>query len=123
MTAAYFDSQGVTTRFNFNLLVRMNRELGADFDLSTPGLWQHRAFWNPYLGAMESWIIPTKPVTIKFGPRMQNVSFSFHAYQGIRVERSHKYTLDRIAEIADGAGFDIVKNWVDNYCVSLFQKK
>ncbi len=72
---------------------------------------------------MESWLIPTENVTVKFGPIMQNASFTFHAWEGIRVERSHKYTLGQIGEIAAGSGFAIVKNWVNGYCVSLFQKK
>ncbi len=120
--SAYFDSQGVTSQFNVNLLRRMNRELGANFDLD-PEVWQHRAVYNGNVGAMESWIIPTSDQTVTLGPIAQNATFLLRAWEGIRAERSYKYTLDLIKEMAAGAGFSIVKNFVEGgYCVSLWKK-
>lgn len=122
-TRAYFDSQGVTTRFNMNLLARMNRELGANFQFEH---WMHRAIYNANISAMESWLIPTSEQRVQFGPLCHNMIVNFHAYGGIRVERSHKYTLKDIDDISCGAGFSIVRKFVDDnsqYCVALLRKK
>lgn len=99
--AAYFDSQGVTSRFNINLLNRMNRELGANFNVKN---WQHRAVWNGNVSAMESWLIPIVDQTVTLGPIGNNKSFKMNAWEGIRVERSYKYSLESIKEIAQGSG-------------------
>ena len=104
--AAYFDSKGVTSRFNSNLLKRMNRELGSNFKLDE---WQHEAIFNGNVGAMESWIMPKEDCTVAFGPRLKNKQWHFRAWEGIRVERSHKYTVDSIHEICKEAGMTVVR--------------
>jgi uncharacterized SAM-dependent methyltransferase len=124
MHRAYDDREGVTRGFNMNLLARMNRELGANFDL-TEGVWLHHALWNPSVSAMESWIVPTETTDVTLGPVAQNAQFHFEAYEGIHVERSFKYTLPQIRQIGEAAGFTIAKEFVHSfgYCNTLFQKK
>jgi iron(II)-dependent oxidoreductase len=122
LRAAYSDSQGVTARFNMNLLTRINRELGGNFDTES-GVWQHWAVYNPTIGAMESWLMPTKDQTVTLGPIAGNSTFHFRAWGGIRTERSHKYNLDLIQEMAAAAEFTVVKHFVEEgYCVSLWSK-
>jgi L-histidine N-alpha-methyltransferase len=117
---AYYDSKGVTSRFNYNLLTRMNRELGANFDLK---YWQHRASWNANVGAMESWLVPTEDQTVTFGEVAKHATFSFNAWEGIRVERSYKYSKAQIVQFAEKAGFKVVKLFIENgFCEALFVK-
>src|SRR4029077_19426891 len=70
--AAYNDSAGVTAKFNKNLLARLNRELGADFDL---GLWQHYAIYNPAEGRIEIYLMSETDQTVRIGDQ----SFEFRA--------------------------------------------
>jgi L-histidine Nalpha-methyltransferase len=95
---AYDDPQGVTALFNLNLLARINRELGADFDLSA---FRHRATWDPRRPAMESWLEST---------RRQTVHLAGHAIdlghrERIHTEISCKYRDADVADFASEAGF------------------
>jgi dimethylhistidine N-methyltransferase len=96
--SAYDDPQGVTRAFNLNLLARMNRELGADFDLRG---FLHRATWDPRRPAMESWLESVRRQTVTVGGR----SFDFDRGERIHTEISCKYTDAQVAAFAAEAGF------------------
>jgi len=99
---AYDDAAGVTTEFNLNLLDRINRELGADFDRSA---FRHEARFNISKSRMESWLISLRHQTVKV-PGVGR-SFSFQKGEGIHVECSAKYTVERIRDISQQAGFGL----------------
>lgn len=103
---AYDDSDGITREFNLNLLTRVNRELGANFNLDK---FYHHATYNVYTGAMESYLISTEPQKI----RVEEQIFSLHAYEPILLEQSYKYLLAQIEDLAKGAGLGIIKNYTD----------
>jgi len=106
LRGAYDDPQGVTGAFNLNLLTRMNRELGADFDLAG---FRHVATWDPGRPAMESWLESTRAQAVRVGPR----TVRFAEGQRIHTEISCKYSAEQIAAFAAGAGFAEVARFTD----------
>jgi L-histidine Nalpha-methyltransferase len=103
---AYNDAAGVTARFNLNVLVRINRELGGNFDLSA---FMHRAIYNREQHRVEMHLISKKSQTV----RMLGTSFSFRPGESIHTENSYKYSLDRFAALARGAGWRVRETWMD----------
>lgn len=107
LEAAYNDSVGVTAEFNLNLLVRANRELGADFDLAR---WKHRAVYNPSQGRIEMHLLSQGPQTVYVGGR----EFAFADGEKIITEFSYKQTLEGFARLAASAGFrEAARVWTD----------
>lgn len=104
--AAYNDSRGVTAAFNLNLLVRINRELGADFDLRR---WRHYAFYNPAEGRIEMHLVSMGTQTVRLGKHR----FGFAAGETIHTENSYKYSLDGFRSLAARAGFTGARVWTD----------
>jgi L-histidine Nalpha-methyltransferase len=105
---AYNDSEGVTRLFNLNLLDRINRELGGEFDR---GRFTHYAPYNLRKACMESWLVSLVDQEVPI--RALGRSFSFRAWEGIRVECSHKYDLLQIESFASAAGFRVQKHFFD----------
>jgi dimethylhistidine N-methyltransferase len=105
--AAYNDSAGVTAQFNLNLLSHINRETGADFDLSQ---WQHRAIYNSEAGRIEMYLISATDQTVHIDDR----EFRFLAGERILTEHSYKHTPEGFIALARQAGFDFVKLWTDD---------
>jgi dimethylhistidine N-methyltransferase len=103
---AYNDASGVTARFNLNVLVRMNRELGGNFDLSA---FAHRAIYNRERHRIEMHLISKKTQTV----RMLGTSFSFRPGETIHTENSYKYSVERFAALARGAGWTVRESWTD----------
>lgn len=103
---AYDDSAGVTAAFNENLLVRLNEELGADFDLEH---FSHRAHWNRHDARIEMHLVSTVAQSVRLGGEV----IEFAAGEAICTEHSHKYTLDGFAALAGAAGFDVEQVWTD----------
>src|SRR5262249_12864404 len=103
---AYNDAAGVTARFNLNVLVRINRELGGNFDLSA---FIHRAIYNRERHRIEMHLISKKSQTV----RMLGTSFSFRPGESIHTENSYKYSLERFAALARGAGWRVRDTWTD----------
>ena len=103
---AYNDSAGVTARFNLNVLVRINRELGGNFDLSA---FMHRAIYNRERHRIEMHLISKKTQTV----RVLGRSFSFRAGESIHTESSYKYSLDRFTALARGSGWSPRESWTD----------
>ncbi|MEH2475989.1 dimethylhistidine N-methyltransferase [Nitrobacteraceae bacterium AZCC 2161] len=104
--AAYNDAAGVTGRFNMNVLVRINRELGGNFDLSA---FAHRAIYNRERHRIEMHLISKKPQTV----RVLGRSFTFRAGESIHTESSYKYSLERFAALAKGSGWTPKASWTD----------
>jgi dimethylhistidine N-methyltransferase len=104
--AAYNDAQGVTAAFNLNLLARINRELGADFDLRR---WHHYAFYNPAAGRIEMHLVSMGAQAVRLGKHR----FHFAAGETIHTENSYKYSLDGFRSLAARAGFTGAKVWTD----------
>lgn len=105
LEAAYNDKKGVTAAFNKNILVRLNRELGADF---VPDNFQHHAFYNHKEGRIEMHLKSKREQNVQIGERR----FSFKKGESIHTENSHKYTIDEFEKMA-GPLFNRVKTWVD----------
>jgi L-histidine Nalpha-methyltransferase len=103
---AYNDRKGVTARFNLNILTRANRELGADFDLSS---FHHRAPYNQIFGRIEMHLVSTRPQIV----HLNSHKFTFHRGEYITTEHSYKYTLPGFLGLALEAGFELVKGWDD----------
>jgi L-histidine N-alpha-methyltransferase len=97
---AYDDSQGVTAEFNVNLLRRINRELGGNFD---PDRFRFYASYNAYTGAVESFLISRCRQSVFI--EALNHMFVFDAWEPIHTECSHKYLPDEIRSLADETGF------------------
>ncbi len=104
--AAYNDSQGVTAAFNLNLLVRINRELKADFQVEN--FWHH-AFYNPCPGRVEMHLVSRLKQSVEVAGR----EFSFAEGESICTEYSHKYSIDDVASLAQTAGFELQEFWSD----------
>jgi dimethylhistidine N-methyltransferase len=103
---AYNDSQGVTAQFNKHLLVRINQELDADFQLNHFG---HYAFYNPGQSRVEMHLVSLKNQTVRIG----DIEISFKLGESIWTESSYKYTLEEFAHLARAAGFTVERVWTD----------
>ena len=105
LEAAYDDALGVTAAFNLNLLVRANRELGADFEVSRFG---HRAVWKAADSRMEMHLVSRGAQSVHIAGR----SFAFADGETIHTENSHKFTADGFAALATGAGWRVDATWI-----------
>jgi uncharacterized SAM-dependent methyltransferase len=105
---AYDDPHGVTAQFNLNVLARINREFGADFDLNR---FEHRAIWNERESRIEMHLMSrtNQIVTIK----VLDFSVSFAAGETIHTENSYKFTPSMIDSMAANGGFHIERSWSD----------
>ena len=101
---AYNDSEGVTAAFNLNLLARINRELGGDFDLSR---FRHRAFYNHDLGRIEMHLESTGAQTVHVAGR----SVRFAEGETIHTENSYKYSAPQFATLAASSGWTARRLW------------
>ena len=106
--AAYDDAQGVTAAFNLNLLARLNRELGADFDLAH---WQHYTDYSPLNGAVRSFLVSTRAQSVRMA--VLDETFDFAAWEVIHTENSYKFTLPQIEDLAAKAGLRVVEYFTD----------
>lgn len=106
---AYNDAAGITAAFNLNLLRRINRELGADFQLDR---FQHWQTYDPHTGAARSFLISRMPQEVYFTKLGRQ--FSFAAWEPIRVELSQKFSLPEIEEMAVQTGFEVLRHFQDS---------
>jgi dimethylhistidine N-methyltransferase len=102
---AYDDAKGISAAFALNLLVRMNRELGTDFDLND---FAYRAFYNP-LGRIEMYLVSLKEQTVHLGETILH----FGQDETLRTEYSYKYSTEEFQELAQAAGFQPKRVWID----------
>jgi L-histidine N-alpha-methyltransferase len=114
---AYDDPTGVTAAFNKNLLARMNRELGADFDLSA---FRFRAHWDEERGAVQSFLVSERACRAHIPAA--GLSVDFAAGETIHTESSYKFTREQIVALAAECGFAEQKTYTDTasrYALSL----
>jgi L-histidine Nalpha-methyltransferase len=107
LDAAYNDRAGVTAQFNLNLLERINRELGADFNLDQ---WRHRAIYNSNAGRIEMHLISETDQFV----HLNEHKFHFRRGEKVITEFSYKYAPDEFAALAAKAGFNFVRMWTDD---------
>jgi dimethylhistidine N-methyltransferase len=107
LDAAYNDHQGITAAFNRNLLARINRELGADFE---PERFEHRAFYNEAAGRVEMHLVSRCAQRV----RVNGHVLEFVAGEGIHTESSYKYTPQEFRALAATAGFHPLRCWTDS---------
>jgi len=103
---AYNDHHGVTARFNSNLLVRINRELGADFNVEQ---FSHRAFYDSAVGRIEMHLISRRAQSV----HIDGETFFFQPGESIRTEYSHKYSLRGLCQLAEASGLESRRVWMD----------
>ena len=105
---AYDDPLGVTAAFNRNLLVRINRELGANFDV---GAFSHRALWNAAQSRVEMHLVAARAQHVHIPGASLEVAFQ--AGESIWTESSYKYRPEQVVEMLERAGFTRVAQWLD----------
>lgn len=103
---AYSDAAGVTAAFNLNLLRRINRELGANFDEQG---FRHEAIYDPRKGRIEMHLVSLRDQQIN----VCNRSFCFRANESIHTENSYKYTIEQFREVACASGWQPNRVWTD----------
>ena len=106
---AYDDANGITAKFNLNLLKRINRELGANFNIEE---FSHYAAYHPTEHAARSFLISTKKQTVFI--EALNQSFDFNEWEPVFMEMSQKFSLGMIEGIAEECEFEVVKNFYDS---------
>lgn len=104
--AAYNDARGVTAAFNKNVLVRMNRELGADFAIDA---FDHHALYDPVHGRVEMHLVSKRRQAVT----VAGTRFVFEHGESLRTERSYKYDLPSAARLAQRAGLVLADAWSD----------
>lgn len=106
LVAAYADAQGVTARFNLNLVERINRELGGTIDA---GALSHEAVWNPDFNRIEMHLRADADQQFDVAGR----TFQLREGESIHTENSHKFTPDSFTSLAESVGFDVLHTWSD----------
>jgi dimethylhistidine N-methyltransferase len=104
---AYNDALGVTAAFNTNILVRLNRELGADFVVDR---FRHYAFYNPVFARVEMHLVSLAQQTV----HVAGVDIHFERGESIWTEASYKYAPSEFARLADAAGWHVERVWTDD---------
>jgi dimethylhistidine N-methyltransferase len=113
--AAYNDAAGVTAAFNLNLLVRLNRELGADFD---PARFRHYAFYNPVAGRIEMHLVSLAEQDVS----VAGECFHFALGETLHTEHSYKFRCDEFSTMARNAGWQWSAEWEhDGFAVQLYR--
>jgi dimethylhistidine N-methyltransferase len=118
---AYDDPLGVTAAFNRNLLVRINRELGGNFDV---GAFAHEAIWNAAASRIEMHLVARSRQQIKVDEAQ--LAFTMEPGENIWTESSYKYQLEDIERLAGPAGFSLTDQWVDaedRFALSLLEAR
>jgi len=107
LNAAYNDEAGVTAEFNLNLLLRIQKELGMDFD---PENFMHSAYYNPDAGRIEMYLVSKKKQTL----RINGHTLFFDKDEQVHTENSYKYSPDEFISLSVKNGFELVKYWTDD---------
>ena len=116
---AYDDPLGVTAAFNRNLLVRINRELGADFDIAS---FRHRAVWNHPESRVEMHLVAARRQQVRIPAAFLEVTLA--AGEAIWTESSYKYRPDAVLRILERAGFQLAEQWIheeDGFALTLVE--
>jgi L-histidine N-alpha-methyltransferase len=107
LNSAYNDAQGVTARFNLNLLRRINRELGANFN---PEAFRHHAFYNERESRVEMHLVSKCRQEV----HVKGHVFQFYAGETIHTENSYKYTAESFQSLAKRSGWSAIGLWTDS---------
>jgi dimethylhistidine N-methyltransferase len=106
LESAYNDSAGVTAKFNLNVLKRLNREYGANFDLKS---YRHRAVFDEQESRIEMQLVSTrKQLVLVAGER-----FDIDQDEYIVTEHSHKYSIEQFEAMGKSGGFALKSVWTD----------
>jgi dimethylhistidine N-methyltransferase len=109
LLAAYDDPLGVTAAFNRNLLVRINRELGGDFDVDA---FAHRAIWNAADSRVEMHLVSTARQRVRIPGAALEVCFD--EGETIWTESSYKYRPEQVTAMLNRASFHLPAQWIDD---------
>jgi len=104
--AAYNDASGITAAFNLNMLVRINRELGGNFDVQA---YEHRAHYDEKAGRIEMHLVSAREQQVCVAGQ----SFRFAPGESIHTENSYKYSVEEFQSLAREAGFEPDYCWLD----------
>ena len=120
MLNAYNDSKGLTAKFNLNVLQRINRELGANFEISQ---FAHQASYNQAKGRIEMYLRSLVNQTVSIPE--SNLTLKLFENELIHTENSHKFTISQVYTMFGKIGLDIVQTWFDTnkYFVLFLAKK
>lgn len=105
---AYYDQHGITKRFNLNLLLRINRELQADFKIDDFDFYCH---YNPITGDVKSYLVSLKKQTVELKAINKTIDFDYNEL--IWTELSKKYSLNEISNLAEASNFKLTSNFLD----------
>jgi len=109
MQSAYNDSQGITEQFITNILERINRDLGGEFELNC---FNYSSKWDNFDNAIKSYLISICNQQVYVRDLL--TSFTFKTGEGIHIESSYKFTIDQCLVMAETAGFEVVENYFDD---------
>lgn len=108
LVPAYDDAQGVTAQFTINILHRLNRELGANFDLAS---FRHVAEWHPGHSRMEMYLESCRRQSIAV--KLLGRTIGFSPQERMHIENSYKYTMDMVERMLCVSGFRLTESWFD----------
>jgi L-histidine N-alpha-methyltransferase len=110
LLAAYNDASGTTAAFNRNVLVRLNRELGADFN---PQSFEHKAIWNARESRIEMHLVSRSAQQVHIPANVAGPALTvrFALDESIHTENSYKFTPERVRELLKSAGFRLTQTW------------
>lgn len=113
LEAAYNDAAGVTAAFNRNVLIRLNRELGTDFN---PYAFTHQAIWNPDESRIEMHLVSrsAQKFHIPANSAGPAVTVPFEQDESIHTENSYKFTPSRVRQLLAFSGFELTSSWHDD---------
>ena len=110
LVPAYNDQRRITAQFNLNMLARINRELGGQFNLH---LFRHLALWNPPRSRMEMYLESTRDQVVRI--EALGLEVSFRAGERIHTENSYKYTDTAVRNMLSEGGFRLEQSWSDSH--------
>ena len=117
LEAAYDDSQGVTAKFNLNILTRINRELSADFDLAA---FRHQATFNHERSRVEMHLVSVRDQRVSLGDL--GLDIEFRRGEAIHTENCYKYPRERMESLLADHGFEVLCRFTDpqdQFCLVL----
>jgi uncharacterized SAM-dependent methyltransferase len=120
LDSAYNDKNGITAKFNFNVLTRINRELDGEFNLSS---FEHKSFYNVHKHRIEMHLKSKLDQQIRIGAIGK--MFYFKKGETIHTENSYKYSLHRLNKLIKKAGLQVIRNFTDpdeQYTLILLKK-
>lgn len=109
LLAAYDDTLGITRAFTLNLLVRINRELGGEFDITQ---FDYQVRYDAPRGRVEAYLVSRKAQLVPIHDL--GLEITFEAGESIHTESSHKYDYDQLTTLAARGGFQFQRQWLDS---------